>query len=249
MLFCPLCITTHCIPMLKICILPSMQDPTEKIGNNVRVLMVQVARAIHTLSRGAVKPSHITLISLLGHIPAAWALWTDRPILAAVLIAGFGLMDALDGALARVQGTASKMGMFFDAVTDRIKETILYAGVAVYVLSNERDLGAWVVPTVAATSLLVSYVKAKGEMAISTDAHDKQLLNRVFSQGLGRYEIRMTILIIALLADMLNPLLNFIIALNLITAATRFLEVARLLNVEDARARELSQVKATKKKA
>lgn len=220
-----------------------MQDPTEKIGNSVRILMVHLARMLNRLTRSKLKPSHVTLLSLLGHVPIAWALWVNKPVLSALLIVFFGLMDALDGALAREQGTASKMGMFFDAVTDRLKEAILYSGLAMYVAKQEPSLGAWVVPAVAATSLLVSYVKAKGEMAISSDYHDKQILNRAFSQGVARYEIRMALIIIALLSDMLNPLLNFIIAINLVTASTRFMEVAHLLNIEDAQTRK----QATKK--
>ena len=226
-----------------------MQDPTERIGTSVRIFMVHVARFLNKLTGGRLKPSHVTLISLLGHFPAAWALWVDRPVLAALLIGIFGLMDALDGALAREQGTASKLGMFFDAVTDRLKETILYAGLAMYVATNEPTLGTWVVPTVAGTSLLVSYVKAKGEMAVTTGSHDKQALNRAFSQGIARYEIRMALLIIGLLSDMLNPLLNFVIAINLITAATRFMEVAKLLSTEDAEEAQGSRLKHSKKKA
>lgn len=210
-----------------------MNDPTQTITDNVRVLMSRFAVFLNKLFRGKLKPAHITTLSLLGHFPAAWALWHCRPVLAAALIAVFGLMDALDGALARAQGTASKMGMFFDAITDRMKEVIIYAALAVYVAEHEPKVGLWVVPAVVGTSLLVSYVKAKGEMAISTNAHDKQILNRAFSQGIARYEIRMALLIIGLLTSLLAPLLNLIIALNLITAATRFLEIARLLTIED----------------
>ncbi len=224
-----------------------MNDPTQTITDNIRVLMSRFAVLLNKLFRGKLKPAHITTLSLLGHIPAAWALWTCRPVLAAALIAIFGLMDALDGALARAQGSASKMGMFFDAVTDRMKEVIIYAALALYVAEHEPKVGLWVVPAVVGTSLLVSYVKAKGEMAISNDAHDKQQLNRAFSQGIARYEIRMALLIIGLLTSLLAPLLNLIIALNLITAATRFLEIARLLNQEDYQLKH--KVKTSKKKS
>lgn len=210
-----------------------MIDPTETIGNAIKILMAKLAVVINKLSRGKVKPVHITTLSLLGHIPAAWALWTCRPILGALLIAVFGLMDALDGALAREQKSVSKMGMFFDATTDRLKEVLIYSALAVYTSKHVPEIGVWVIPAVVGTSLLVSYVKAKGEMAISKDAHDKQLLNRAFTQGIARYEIRMAFLIIGLLSGFLGPLLNLIIALNLITAAMRFLEVSRLLNIED----------------
>ncbi len=223
-----------------------MQDPTETIGNAVRVVMARFAHFLNNATNGAIKPAHITLLSLLGHFPAAWALWTGRPIFAAIYIAVFGLMDSLDGALAREQKSASKMGMFFDAVTDRLKETLIYSALAVYIAhdpSYAKDISVWVVPAVASTSLLVSYVKAKGEMAVSTDAHDKQLLNRAFSQGIARYEIRMFLLIAGLVSGLLAPLLNLIIALNLITASMRFMEVARLLSIEDTAARSTVTIK------
>lgn len=211
-----------------------MNDPTETIGNNIRVLMAKFAHVLNKVTRGRLRPAHITTLSFLGHIPAAWALWTNRPYLAAGLIAGFGLLDALDGALAREQKTVSKLGMFFDAVTDRMKEIVLYSALAIYVNANYFDsIALWVVPAVAGTSLLVSYVKAKGEMAVSTDTHDKQALNRAFSQGIARYEIRMFLLIFGLVTELLPSVLNLIIALNLMTASLRFVEIARLLNLED----------------
>jgi phosphatidylglycerophosphate synthase len=220
-----------------------MHDPTETITAHIKVLMANLARGLNKIFDGKLKPAHITILSLLGHIPAAWALWTSRPILACVYIAGFGLMDALDGALAREQKSASKLGMFFDATTDRLKEILIYSALAVFVSNNyPTDISVWVIPAVVGTSLLVSYVKAKGEMAISTDAHDKQLLNRAFSQGIARYEIRMVLLIVGLSTGLLPALLNLIIALNLITAAMRFMEVSRLLNIED----HAEKIKVTK---
>jgi phosphatidylglycerophosphate synthase len=222
-----------------------MHDPTETIGNHVKVLMAKLARALNKIFDGKLKPAHITTLSLLGHIPAAWALWTNRPILASVYIAFFGLMDSLDGALAREQKSVSKLGMFFDATSDRLKEVLIYAALAVFVSNIYADeIAVWVIPAVVGTSLLVSYVKAKGEMAVSTEAHDKQQLNRAFSTGIARYEIRMFLLIIGLTTGLLAPLLNLIIALNLITAAMRFTEVSQLLSNED----HAQKVKITKKK-
>lgn len=209
-------------------------DPTETIVAHVKVLMSKLAVQLDRLFRGKLRPAHITTLSLIGHIPATWALWNNRPILAAVLIAVFGLMDALDGALARAQKSVSKMGMFYDAVTDRLKEVMIYSGLAMYVAQNEPKIYPWVVPAVVGSSILVSYVKAKGEMAVSSGHHDKQLLNRAFSQGISRYEIRMFLLIAGLVTGFLPSFLNLIIALNLMTASVRFLEIAKLLNTEDA---------------
>ena len=210
-----------------------MNDPTATIVSHVKVLMSKLAVILDKLFRGKLRPAHITTLSILGHIPATWALWNNRPILAAVLIAIFGLMDALDGALARAQKTVSKMGMFYDAVTDRLKEVMIYSGLAMYVAQSEPKIYPWVVPAVVGSSILVSYVKAKGEMAVSSSNHDKQLLNRAFSQGISRYEIRMFLLVAGLVTGFLPSFLNLIIALNLMTASVRFLEIAKLLNLED----------------
>ena len=209
-------------------------DPTETIVAHVKVLMSKLAVQLDRLFRGKLRPAHITTLSLIGHIPATWALWNNRPILGAVLLAVFGLMDALDGALARAQKSVSKMGMFYDAVTDRLKEVMIYSGLAMFVAQNEPKIYPWVVPAVVGSSILVSYVKAKGEMAVSSGHHDKQLLNRAFSQGISRYEIRMFLLIAGLVTGFLPSFLNLIIALNLMTASVRFLEIAKLLNTEDA---------------
>ena len=228
--------TADCSRLDIYCKLLTMSnDPTEIIVNGVKVMMSNFAVFLNKISRGKLSPSYITTLSLIGHIPAAWALWTNRPILGAILIAVFGLMDSLDGALARVQNTASKLGMFFDATTDRLKEVIIYSGLAVYISVSEPKVGVWVVPAVVGSSLLVSYVKAKGEMAVSAESHDRQALNRAFSQGIARYEIRMALLILGLVTGLLPSLLNLIIALNMLTAAIRFLEVAKLLNLEDSK--------------
>lgn len=213
-----------------------MNDPTETLSNGVRILMTRLARGLNDITGGLIRPAHITMLSLLGHVPVVWALWTNRPFLAAWFIVVFGLMDALDGALAREQKSASKLGMFFDAVTDRLKEVLIYSGLAVYVARYISGVSPWVVAALAGTSLLVSYVKAKGEMAVSDSVHDKQVLNRAFSSGLARYEVRMALLIAGLISGLLAPLLNLMIALNLLTAATRFIEIARLLHVEDNKA-------------
>lgn len=211
-------------------ILLPMKDPTRLIADGIRIFMARLARVLNKATRGTLRPAHITTLSFLGHIPAAWALWTGRPVLAAVLIIVFGLMDSLDGALAREQNGASRQGMLFDAVTDRMKEILLYTALVVYTTEHVPDVQAWVVVAVAGTSVLVSYVKAKGEMALASSSTDAQELNRTFDAGIARYEVRMALLVAGLLLGFLAPLLRFIIALNLITAALRFVQVSHLLS-------------------
>ncbi len=224
-----------------------MNDPSKILSAHGKVLMMKLAAALNKISGGKLKPAHVTTVSLLGHIPAAWALWTCRPVLAAALIAFFASLDALDGALARVQGTQSRLGMFFDAVTDRMKEIIIYAALGVYLSKHVPDAGAWLAAALAGSSLLVSYVKAKGEMAMAGKTVDAQALNRTFSNGIARYEVRMVMLIAGLLlTDFLPSILQLIVALNLFTAAGRFIIIGRELNIIDAHEEKKSHGKKAK---
>lgn len=195
--------------------------------------MTYVAKFVNKISKGKVTPAHITSLSLLGHIPVAWALVTCQPILAAILLAFFSLLDALDGALAREQHSSSLSGMYFDAVSDRIKEVIVFSALAVFASKHIDSDIAWQIVAVAGTSLLVSYTKAKGEMALSSKGMDAQKLNRLFSGGLASYEVRVILLVIGLLFGWIEYILPILLIINCITIATRFLRVSRELHKFD----------------
>lgn len=208
----------------------------------VRRCMLAPAKAINMLSAGRVKPNHITLISLLGHIPVVWALWSHRPLLAGLLLAVFGIMDSLDGALARVQKSASIKGMFFDAASDRVKEVMVYVGIAgwvpIYISgqdfihSNGYFSGYWLVTAVCGMSLVVSYIKAKGEVAasgIAKNTLNAQELNKVFADGIARYEIRMALVILGLFTGHIIGVLWILLALISFTALQRVVRISRYL--------------------
>ena len=201
----------------------------------VRKMMTHLAEFLNYWTRGKLKPAHVTVISLLGHVPVALALVTSRPILAAVLLAFFSLMDALDGALARVQNSASLSGMYFDAVSDRLKEVIVLSALAVFASKHIDTVITWQIVAVMGTSLLVSYTKAKGEMALAGEKIDAQRLNRIFGGGLASYEIRVVALVVGLLFGWIAYVLPLLIAANSITIATRFLKVAKELQTLDDR--------------
>lgn len=201
----------------------------------VRNTMTHFAIFLNHVTAGKLKPAHVTVISLLGHVPVVWALLTYRPILAAVLLAFFSLMDALDGALARTQNSTSLSGMYFDAVSDRLKEVIVLSALAVFASNTIDSDITWQIVAVMGTSMLVSYTKAKGEMAIAGEKIDTQKLNRIFGGGLASYEIRVVALVIGLLFGWIAYVLPILLVANSITIATRFLKVSKYLRTIDAR--------------
>ncbi len=69
--------------------------------------------------------------------------------------------DLLDGELARSTGTSSRAGAFLDSNLDRISEIALLAGVAVAL--HPGRAGSACASAALATSLMVSYARARGE--------------------------------------------------------------------------------------
>lgn len=196
----------------------------------VRAFMNRMAKLLNRLSGGYISPNAITITSLLAHLPIAWLMAQGYFGYSALLLVIFGLFDALDGALARIQGKAGNAGMLLDATTDRMKEVILYIGAA-FALVNSGET-YWAVWAVAAcgSSIVVSYVKAKGETAVAGGGLSANEVNRLFQDGLGRYEIRMFLLVVSLLFGQLGAGLAVITVLSAYTAFERLIKITRKLS-------------------
>lgn len=195
----------------------------------VRGWMSLLAALLDKLSGGKLSPNAVTILALVMHLPIAWLIATNHFWWAALLLLVFGLFDALDGALARLQKRAGNAGMLLDATTDRIKETILYCGVAYALIESDHPkMAVWAVAACGA-SLCVSYVKAKGETAVSGNNLTPNEINRLFQDGLLRFEIRMTILIAGLVFDQLAAAVIIIAVFSTITAFGRLTKITKYL--------------------
>jgi phosphatidylglycerophosphate synthase len=91
----------------------------------------------HIVRRAAarrVTPNQVTAVSIGLAVAAAAAFATGvRPglVIGAVLVQGAFVADCVDGQLARYTGTGTPLGAWLDAVSDRGKELVVYAGLAV----------------------------------------------------------------------------------------------------------------------
>lgn len=86
--------------------------------------------------RSPLTPNQITVLALLINLTAAvlLGLGAKRPslfLVAPFLLAVAGIMDALDGVVAREQGLTSRFGDFIDHLADRVSDCFLVAGWAV----------------------------------------------------------------------------------------------------------------------
>lgn len=205
--------------------------PIDVIKQHVRRVMRQVARALNHITGGRVTPAQVTWIGLIGHIPVAILIAGNHYLLGACWLVVFGLFDAVDGELARLQGSASVRGMLLDASTDRMKETMLYTAVAYSLILGNQPLWAAMAVLACGASLTVSYVKAKGEAAVASGSQKipHATLNRMFSDGILTFETRMFVLVVGLLSAQLSVAVTIIAVLATITAFQRLVRIGRQL--------------------
>ena len=78
--------------------------------------------------RCPLSPNAITVLALLFNVVAAVLLYRRAFLIAVVLLAVGGLLDAFDGIVARVQEKTSAYGDFLDHFADRVSDTLLIAG-------------------------------------------------------------------------------------------------------------------------
>ena len=136
---------------------------SEGIGRGGSAIKGGLATVIGGLG---IPPNVLTLSSLIPMMIAAWNLAQGRPFVAAGWIVVGGLLDLIDGAVARAYGTTTKFGAVLDSVVDRASDTLVHIGVVyhfhmlgepLYVVLSAVSLGG---------SLGVSYTRARTENVI-----------------------------------------------------------------------------------
>lgn len=194
-----------------------------------RFVMHRVAKVLDAISGGRITANTVTFVSLLGHVYVAYLIATRHPLWAAALLVIFGLMDTLDGELARLQKRASSAGMLLDASTDRMKEILLFVGAAAfYVELGYPSVAIWAVAA-CGSALLVPYIKAKGETAVKDTKLTPNEINRLFGGGIASYEVRVALIVAGLLTSLLPEMLIIITVLSAWTAVGRLISISRKL--------------------
>ncbi len=110
-----------------------------------------------------VHPNIVTLTSLAFAGLAAWYFAQADWLIGSIMAAIAGLLDALDGAVARYWKRESKWGAYLDAMTDRFVEALILFGVG-------WGTGYWApVYVIMFASIMISYAKARAAMETHVD--------------------------------------------------------------------------------
>jgi phosphatidylglycerophosphate synthase len=83
-----------------------------------------------------ITPNAATGIDMLFAILAAWSLSQGYYFFGVILIQVFGLWSCVDGEIARLTKKSSLLGDFYDTMTDRLAEVLIFAGV-LYSMSSD----------------------------------------------------------------------------------------------------------------
>jgi len=112
------------------------------------------------LTRVHVNPNTMTLLGLVFVIVGSIFLYMRIHFWSFVFLALGGFADALDGSLARKNGTKSEFGAFLDSLVDRFSDASPFIAIS---LSSEEDYLSFLSLLALVFSFGVSYAKARAE--------------------------------------------------------------------------------------
>ena len=93
-----------------------------------------------------ITPNQITVLSFfVGLLSVGFYVSgrSDSLLWGAIFLYGKVLLDNIDGNLARIRGTSSRLGRFLDSLTDFFVTVMVYIGISFYLVQTTGDNGFW----------------------------------------------------------------------------------------------------------
>lgn len=122
-------------------------------------------RVVVPLGRGLVRlgatPNGLTTFGLVLTFVGAAVVVRGHHLVGALVLALATATDAFDGTVARLQGRVTRLGAFYDSVSDRAGDVVLF-GAAMWLVRDDPVLFAVALVALGA-ALLTSYIRAKAE--------------------------------------------------------------------------------------
>lgn len=176
---------------------------------------VRLQPAARNLRHIGLTADRLTALGLAASLAGGLLVGSGHLGWAALALLVSGLLDVVDGSVAKASGTAGPRGAFVDSVADRFADAFLLGGVAWYFTGTEPRLAVLALAVLAA-SLIVSYERARAE-SLGFDARG----------GLMERAERLVMLFVGLAFGLLEPVLWAMLVLSLLTAVQRFVKVWR----------------------
>ncbi len=165
-----------------------------------------------------VSPNTLTILGLVLHIPVAILIATGKLYVAAPVFVLAGILDVLDGQLAKYNGSNTDFGAFLDSTSDQVGDAIAHIGVLFYVF------GQGIFPVVLVfvslfASMLSSHIRARAGM-----------YGIECKTGFAQRGERMLVMFFGLLLHQILVMLYILVFLSVFTAYQRFRHVYHTYN-------------------
>lgn len=138
-----------------------------------QLVYVIINPMIRLMLKLGITPNMITFLGLIINLVATGILIygaekAQRGDFRYIGYAGFtillaGLMDMVDGRLAREGNMSSAYGALYDSVLDRYSELIMFLGICYYLISHDYFLSSMAAFIAMIGSIMVSYTRARAE--------------------------------------------------------------------------------------
>jgi phosphatidylglycerophosphate synthase len=175
-----------CVTFLIYCGLCAIGKPpnvgrvkhNQLFGEFMARYLVWLIQPIERLLVGRVSPNTITALSLGMCAACGVAAGLGQIGVVVWLFTFAGILDIIDGRLARLQNKTTESGALFDSVSDRWGELFVFTGYAWYMRDN-----VWLLAVMAAAggSMMVSYTRARAEgLKVELSGGMMQRAERIF---------------------------------------------------------------------
>ncbi len=138
------------------------KKPKLTLSDRARVIFKGVLDPIGAFfNRLGIYPNTMTLLGLAGNVVGAVLIALGYLTVGGIVVLVMGLVDTLDGTMARLRGMPSEFGAFVDSVTDRYSELFIFGGLLYYFIQKGDWISVMGIYLAASGSVLVSYVRAR----------------------------------------------------------------------------------------
>lgn len=167
------------------------------------------------LARTPISADALTITGIIVSIAAGAVVASGRLTLGFVLVVAGAIPDLLDGPVAKMKGTSSKRGAFFDSFADRVSDLFLFGGVAWYFSASHRPMLAVLPFSIYGAASLISYQRAKAEsLGFSAKGGIMERGERIFFLSAG-----------LIFSAILVPILWITLVLSVFTVVQRFAKI------------------------
>ena len=186
---------------------PDLEQLRQALQHRFERALAPLAALLHRLGASA---DQISVTGFVLNVAAAALVVTGDLAAAGALYLFAGLLDLLDGVLARTSGKPTRFGAFLDSTLDRASEGVVFAAIGYRFAAEGSAVDAGIVVLALLGSFLVSYVRARAEG-----------LGAECRVGIATRAERVVLVALGLLSGMLPEAIRLVALLTAVTVAQR----------------------------